>query len=219
MPENENAHSEHESQKEGHGKKSNKLLWLGLGIAAVGLLVTLWLASRTSGGGTTVQGSQPFIPNPTDVTSGSALANTNTPIPSQYQTANNAESEDYWPSVQTSGGSSSGNNNNSGGNKQQSGGNNQQSGGNNNNNSGGNNQQSGPPPVSLPSHNAYVYTTRPGETLASLTNKFGWSPDKQKGGGVGFTYNYGNNAQIFSALGIGVGDTSKSIPTGTQIAA
>lgn len=217
----EHAHSEHESHKEPSGKKSNHLLWWGLGIGALGLLVTLYLASRNSSGGTTVQGSQPFIPNPTDVSQG--LTSTNTPIPSQYQTDNNAPANDYWPPVTTNNngqtqGSTSDSDSDNGRNNNQ--GNANAGGGNqNNNNNGNNNQNSGPPPVQLPSHNAYVYTTRPGETLASLTNKFGWSPDKQKGGGVAFTYNYGNNSQIFSALGIGQGDSSKVIPTGTQIAA
>lgn len=219
-PEHKEADKGHESSKEPHKEKSNHLLWWGLGIGAVGLLVTLYLASRNSGGGTTVQASQPFTPNPTDVSQG--LTSTNTPIPSQYQTPNNAPSEDYWPSVPTnnngqtqSGTTGSGDDDNT-----SSSSNNGNSNQGNGNTGGGSNQQqnSGPPPVQLPSHNAYVYTTRPGETLNTLTNKFNWSPDKQTGGGPSFTYNYGNNAAIFSSLGISPNNPNQVIPTGTQIA-
>jgi hypothetical protein len=210
MPEEEHKAEHQISEKEPHGKKSNHLLWWGLGIGAAGLLITLYLATRNSGGGgTTVQASQPFTPNPTDVSQG--LTNTNTPIPSQYQTSQNATSEDYWPPVPT---------NNQGQTQSSTSDDDNQSSSSNYSNQNNQSQQSyNPPPVQLPSHNAYVYTTQQGDTLASLTNKFHWGAGQQTGGGPQFTYNYGNNAEIFSALGINPNNPNQAIPAGTQIAA
>lgn len=67
------------------------------------------------------------------------------------------------------------------------------------------------------SNNFYVYTTRPGDTLASLTSKFKWNAPQQKNGGVGFTYNYRNNASIFKAIGADVNAPNAPLTPGVNI--
>jgi LysM repeat protein len=241
MPEKEEEEKrdKREEGKKGEGeepksKKSNALLWWGLGIGAVGLVITLLLFGRgNSGGGsqpTTVNGSMPFQPNGTDTTTGSQVANNTTGTASQYSTPNNAQTNDYWPPLNGPGAPGSytnpsqvpagtpgyshatgiwGNNSGYTGNSSNSG-----STSSNNNTSNNNNT---PPSPNLPSKNAYVYTTQAGDTLNSLTQKFNWTASQQKGGGPQFTYNYGNNADIFSTLGINLNNPNQAIPAGTRI--
>lgn len=59
-------------------KKDHKLAIIGLAVAGVGVLITLMVSRGSSGGGTStaatqpeaVNGSMPFVPNPTDVSYG-----------------------------------------------------------------------------------------------------------------------------------------------------
>jgi len=68
------------------------------------------------------------------------------------------------------------------------------------------------------SNNFWVYTTKAGDTLDSITKMAGWTPQQQVGGGPGFLYNYRNNASIFSSLGINnPSQANTPLPVGYQI--
>lgn len=78
----------HEAHKEEHKDKDKAIYW-GLGLGAAGLVMAVLIfangGSKKQGTNTVVQPSEPFIPNPTDVSIGSNAA----PL--------------FWPALPTSG--------------------------------------------------------------------------------------------------------------------
>jgi cytoskeletal protein RodZ len=236
-----------EKKPEEEPKEKNKtLLWWGLGIGAAALVATLFLYNNNANNAANQQQQQqpPTNYNPaTDPNSMySAAGNEYWPLPngSNSQTGGLPGSSPAGPGGGTqnnsSGGTTSGNvpantpgyshasgkwgKNGAG----YTGGSSSTSGGNtsSNNNNNSNNNSSGavgpaPQGTSGMTNNFWVYTTKSGDTLNSITNMAGWDSAHQSGGGPGFLINYRNNSQVLSSRGINTSNPNAKLPSGIQL--
>ncbi len=199
----------------GHSKKESKLLWWGLGIGAAGLVATLLLfkGSGSQGGQTAVNAPAAMVPNP--------------------QNPFDASTNDYWPTAPQTpspvpapgGGTTTPPDNDGPGKKKKkkktSGGSSSGSGtvSPHHTKTGGNTypgtsipKEPTVPLVNFGGAHGWVYTTKAGDTLLSLQQKF-WPGANQTN--TNFIRGYANNKQLLKGNTIG----AFGIKPGTKIVA